>query len=409
MPTYLTPGVYVEEVPSGARPIQAVGTSTAGFVGIAPDASARLHEPRAINNWMHFLREFSGNQPDQRQSTDLARAIHGFFLNGGSRCYVVNCGSEDELTGGRKGLAALETIDEVAIVAAPGFTTAAAYDALLTHCERMEYCVAILDGPPTVDSIQALTKVAKPKVSRSDKEKEKDGAEGGSGASQEAAYRPRNSDGGYGAVYFPWLVARDPFNASDLVHTPPSGHMAGIYSRTDASRGVHKAPANETVRGALDVTYHLTRHEQGELNPQGVNCIRFFPREGIRVWGARTLAPSASEWRYINVRRLFNMVKESIAGSTGWIVFESNNEDLWQAIIRDVSAFLTLLWRQGALFGASPEEAFFVQCDGEINTDDVINAGQVITRIGIAPVKPAEFVIFQIGQGVGGSQTEEQA
>lgn len=408
MSTYLTPGVYVEEVASGARPIQAVGTSTAGFVGVAPNVAAWPHEPRAVNNWSHFLREFSGDGSDQHNSTHLAQAVHGFFLNGGSRCYVVNCVSEDELTGDRKGLGALEAIDEVAIVAAPGFTSTAAYDAVLTHCERMEDRVGILDARKSVDSINALTKVAGVSVTKTDKDKDEDSTKASSGSGQQGACRPRNSEDGYGAVYFPWIVGKDPMDQKQMITMPPSGHMAGIYARTDASRGVHKAPANETIRGALDLSYRLTRHEQGELNPQGVNCIRFFPREGIRVWGARTLASGSSEWRYINVRRLFNMVKESIAQSTNWAVFEPNDEFLWHGLVRDVTAFLTLLWRQGALFGATPEEAFFVQCDAETNPPEVIDAGRVVTRIGIAPVKPAEFVIFQIGQGAGGSETEEQ-
>ena len=403
MPNYLTPGVYVEEVSSGARPIQPVGTSTAGFVGIAPDPSVRPHEPVAINSWSQFLRIFA---PDRSKaaSTHLSRAVYGFFLNGGSRCYVVNCREEQQLTGNRKGLGVLETIDEVAMVASPGFTSAAAYDALLSHCELMQDRVAILDGPESVESINDLTKVATAKVTgqKSDEEQEGGSAPAGGGL------RPRNSDSGYGAVYFPWIVGRDPFDSSRLVPMPPSGHLAGIYARSDASRGVHKAPANETVRGALNVTYRITRQEQAELNPQGVNCIRFFPREGIKVWGARTLAPAASDWRYINVRRLFDMIKESIAQSTRWVVFEPNDQDLWKAITRDVSAFLTLLWRQGALVGATPAEAFYVQCDAELNTPEVRDAGQVITRIGLAPVKPAEFVIFQIGQGVGGTETEEQ-
>ncbi|TDT41748.1 hypothetical protein DES49_1850 [Halospina denitrificans] len=402
MPNYLTPGVYVEEVSSGARPIQPVGTSTAGFVGIAPDPSIRPHEPVAINSWSHFMRVFAPD-PAKTESTHLAQGVHGFFLNGGSRCYVVNCQDENQLTGNRKGLGALETIDEIAIVAAPGFTSAAAYDAVLNHCEKMEDRVAILDGPQSVDSINNLTKVATAKAT---KKKDEDGE---SSSGDGGGLRPRNSDRGYGAVYFPWIVGRDPNNRSSLVPMPPSGHMAGIYARTDAQRGVHKAPANETVRGALNVSYRVTRQEQAELNPQGVNCIRFFPREGIRVWGARTLAPAASEWRYINVRRLFNMIKESIAESTHWVVFQPNDKDLWMGIKRDVSAFLTQIWRQGALFGSTPEEAFFVQCDAELNPPEVRDAGKVITRIGLAPVKPAEFVIFQIGQDTGGAQTEEQA
>ena len=174
--------------------------------------------------------------------------------------------------------------------------------------------------------------------------------------------------------------------------------MAGIWARTDATRGVHKAPANEVIRGAVNVTQRLTREEQGVLNPAGVNCIRYFPREGIRVWGARTLADAASEWRYLNVRRLFNMIEESIAEATRWIVFEPNDRQLWKSIRRDVGAFLTRVWRDGALMGRTAEEAFFVKCDEETNPPEIIDAGQVVAVIGIAPVKPAEFVVFQISQ-----------
>jgi hypothetical protein len=168
---------------------------------------------------------------------------------------------------------------------------------------------------------------------------------------------------------------------------------------------VHKAPANEIVRGAVGLTRRLTRSEQAELNPEGVNCIRIFGREGIRVWGARTLAES-SEWRYLNVRRLFNMIKESIAENTRWIVFEPNTYTLWKSIRRDVSAFLTGLWRDGALMGRTPEEAFFVKCDQETNPPDVIDAGRVVTLIGIAPVKPAEFIVFRLSQVQSGAETE---
>jgi phage tail sheath protein FI len=403
MPNYLTPGVYVEEVASGARPIQPVGTSTAGFVGVAPDPSQHPHEPMGINSWSQFLRVFAPEGKGVASNT-LAQGVHGFFLNGGSRCYVVNCQDGNQLTGNRKGINALETIDEVAIVAAPGFTTPGAYDALLNHCESMEDRVAILDGPSSVASINNLTKVA---TAKAGKQSDNADNEATSASGNERGLRPRNSDNGYGAFYFPWIVGRDPGEQSAIINMPPSGHLAGIYARNDAQRGVHKAPANEALRGALNVSYRLTRQEQAELNPQGVNCIRFFAREGIRVWGARTLAPAASEWRYLNVRRLFNMIKESIAQSTRWVVFEPNDQDLWKAITRDVSAFLTQIWRQGALFGASAQEAFFVQCDAELNPTEVRDAGKVITRIGLAPVKPAEFVIFQIGQGAGGTETSE--
>jgi len=170
---------------------------------------------------------------------------------------------------------------------------------------------------------------------------------------------------------------------------------------------VHKAPANESIYGAENVTHRLTRSEQDELNPKGVNCIRFFSDQGVVVWGARTVAKTNPEWRYLNVRRLFNMIEESIARSTKWIVFEPNDESLWKAIRRDVGAFLTLLWRDGMLFGRTPEEAFYVKCDDETNPPEVIDAGKVVTQIGIAPVKPAEFIVFEIGQSTGGTEVEE--
>jgi phage tail sheath protein FI len=219
----------------------------------------------------------------------------------------------------------------------------------------------------------------------------------GGGDANQGGLRPPQSDGGYAAFYFPWFRIRDPISGQEI-SAPPSGHMAGIWARTDSSRGVHKAPANEEVIGALSLEYQVSRTEQQVLNPGRVNCIRFFPAEGIRVWGARTLADPASEWRYINVRRLTNMLKESIADGTRWIVFEPNSDQLWSEIRRDVSAFLTRVWEDGALVGATPNEAFFVKCDAETNPSEVRDAGQVITVIGIAPVKPAEFVVFKLMQ-----------
>jgi phage tail sheath protein FI len=179
-----------------------------------------------------------------------------------------------------------------------------------------------------------------------------------------------------------------------------------VWARSDTLRGVHKAPANETVRGALDLTYQVTRQEQELLNPAGVNCIRYFTAEGIRIWGARTLAAESSEWRYLNVRRLFNMLEESIAGGTRWMVFEPNEYGLWRSIRRDISAFLTRVWRDGALLGRTPQEAFFVKCDEETNPPESIDAGQVVALIGLAPVKPAEFVVFRLSQSVGATRTE---
>jgi hypothetical protein len=187
---------------------------------------------------------------------------------------------------------------------------------------------------------------------------------------------------------------------------PPSGHMAGIWARNDDTRGVHKAPANEVVRGAISLELQITKGEHDQLNPSGINCIRAFPGRGVRVWGARTIS-SDPEWRYLNVRRLFNYVEESILEGTQWVVFEPNDPRLWDAVKRNVSAFLRRVWRDGALFGTSAAEAFFVKCDAENNTQDTIDIGQLIIDVGIAPVKPAEFVIFRIAQFAGGAAVSE--
>jgi len=409
MPTsYQTPGVYVEEVSMGTRPIAAAGASTAALVGIAPDAGAHLNEPFACNSWSQFVREFA---PEGSATTALAHAVFGFFMNGGSRCYVLNLGKGGSIAGDprkRTGLYALEAIDEVAIVAAPGYTGISDYEALLSHCEGLGDRVAILDAPLEVDNVDALKKVgtASAPAGPAGDEAKKEDAKKADGKGM----RPRNSDRGFGALYFPWIVARDPLDpGADPKNIPPSGHMAGIYARTDATRGVHKAPANEVVRGAVGLSYRVARAEQGELNSAGVNCIRFFPDAGIRVWGARTLAEEASEWRYVNVRRLFNVIEESIARGTRWTVFEPNDFSLWQAVTRDVGAFLTLLWRDGALVGSTPAQAFFVKCDAETNPPEVVDAGRLVIEVGVAPVKPAEFIIFRIGQWSGGSEVETAA
>jgi uncharacterized protein len=402
MPNYLAPGVYIEEVPSGARPIEAVGTSTAAFVGVAPKADAHLNEALRINNWTQFQKEYCA--PDGA-STHLAQAVYGYFLNGGTVCYIVNVGKDNPIVGDareRRGLDVLKAVDDVAIVAAPGYVDPPSHEALLAHCENRKDCVAILDTPEEVANVDLLTQVAVAKAPRKPKGGEGEG--GAAGPPEAGGLRPRQSDGGYGAVYYPWITVPDAFKPKELINVPPSGHLAGIYARTDGTRGVHKAPANEAIRGALNVAYALTQEDQERLNPNGVNCIRFFPNEGIRVWGARTLAASASEWRYLNVRRLFNMIEKSIVRSTRWVVFEPNDYSLWKSIRRDVSAFLTLVWRQGALMGQTPDQAFFVKCDAETNPLEEIDAGRVNILIGIAPVKPAEFVIFRIGQGVAGAE-----
>jgi phage tail sheath protein FI len=211
---------------------------------------------------------------------------------------------------------------------------------------------------------------------------------------------PRDSK--YAAFYYPWIKIIDPLtNRIKLI--PPGGHIAGIYARSDVERGVHKAPANEIVRGARDLQFIIGKPEQDILNPIGVNVIRSFPNRGIRVWGARTTSTDPL-WKYVNVRRLFLFLEESIDEGTQWVVFEPNNEQLWDRVKQTITAFLTTVWRTGALMGSTPDEAFFVKVDRTTMTQDDLDNGRLIVIIGVAPTKPAEFVIFRIAQFTAGSE-----
>jgi phage tail sheath protein FI len=505
MPNYLSPGVYVEEVQAGSRPIEGVGTAVAAFVGIA--AQGPFNEPRLVTNWSQFVSTFG----DFIEGSYLAHAVYGYFLNGGGACYVVRIGADetqptaradlpsasekgkpafrlaalepgaagneisvtvaeasepgegmfklvvskggkpaeefDNLTVGRgkqnvatvlkaqsklltveevgaltapavgtsvtlsggaavvsarlspqdyvgsasdrTGFAGLEAIEEITMLAIPDLMAAyergvleldgvlAVQRGMIAHCEAMGDRMAILDPPPGLNAQQI-------KEWRTDR----------------AAF-----DSKYAVLYWPWIRVFDPL-AGGTRFVPPSGHLAGIWARSDDTRGVHKAPANEIVRGALGVELQLTRSEHDQLNPANINAIRAFPGRGIRVWGARTLS-SDPAWRYINVRRLFNYMEESILQGTQWVVFEPNDVNLWERVKRTVSAFLTGLWRDGALFGRTPQEAFYVKCDAETNPPDVIDRGQLVIEVGVAPVKPAEFVIFRIAQFSGGAAVNE--
>jgi phage tail sheath protein FI len=285
----------------------------------------------------------------------------------------------------RTGINGLVIADDVTMVMVPDLVTAARKDdgsidlgmwksvqlALINHCEGQANRMAILDAPPGMTPQQI-------KEWRSD---------------------VAMFDSPFAALYYPWIEVANPAatNGDTEILVPPCGHLAGIWARTDDTRGVWKAPANEVVRGALNVEKNITKGEQALLNPIGINCIRPFGTQGIRVWGARTLA-SNTDWTYINVRRLFNMIETTIMEGTQWAVFEPNDQKLWEGLKRTVSAFLRGLWRDGALFGATAEQAFFVKCDAETNPPDSIDQGRVVVEVGIAPVKPAEFVIFRIAQ-----------
>ena len=389
MAQYLSPGVYVEEVP-GTPPIAGVGTNTAAFVGVVdttktnpggsafkmpakPDGSGDytlvpVTEPRLVTNWEQFKTQFGDFQS---ANETLAHGVYGFFNNGGTRCYVIRVADLTVAAQVKAALKKFEAIDEIAIVAAPGALTADVQTEVIGHCENMEDRFAIIDGQVTTTIDLASIK----------------GTVG---------------DSKYAALYFPRLEVSDPLQVFDStkkrVFVHPSGHMAGIYARVDQERGVHKAPANEVVRGALGLEYSTSKNEQDGLNPKGINVIRNL-NGNIRVWGARTLGGDDNgEYKYVNVRRFMNFLRESIDEGTQWVVFEPNAEPLWQRIRRSVTGFLTVVWRDGALFGATPEEAFFVKCDETTNPPEVRDLGRVVTEIGVAIVKPAEFVIFRISQ-----------
>jgi phage tail sheath protein FI len=203
----------------------------------------------------------------------------------------------------------------------------------------------------------------------------------------------------YAALYYPWIKVPNPRNAGRPILVPPCGHMMGIWGRTDEKEGVHKAPANEVPRGVIGLGHDVNFREQELLNPLGINCIRKFPNRGIRVWGARTLVePDITEYRYISVRRLVNYIEKSIQDGTQWAVFEPNDEDLWGRVGRIVYNFLERIWREGALAGSSAQQAFYVKCNAENNTLETMLLGRLYVEIGIAPVRPAEFVVIRVSQ-----------
>ena len=513
MPTYLTPGVYVEEIPSSNKPIEGVGTAVAAFVGLAPGGP--INTPMRISNWTQFAKIFGDPaEPDNGPFMDgayLAHSVFGFFQNGGSLCWIVRVGkegagarpraalpaatdktveafraealpgvdapvtielSEEPGTGPpkdgeatyklvvkagaqveehegltlkkgranvatkvnaasklvkleevgaalpetrvatgsytlsapaqspekisstefegdvakRSGMGGLAAVDEVTMLVMPDVMTLAnngddvhirdLHGKMIAHAENAGDRMAILDAPPNLLPQDVL----------------------------EWRMNTAGYDSKMAALYYPWIEVMNPLTKRPMM-IPPSGHVAGVWCRVDDTRGVHKAPANEVILGANGLGFQVTHAEQGGLNKVGINCIRAFPGRGIRIWGARTLS-SDPEWRYINVRRLFNFVAESITEGTQWAVFEPNDSRLWTHIRIAAKNFLTRVYRSGALFGSTADEAFYVKCDAETNPPEAIEAGQVICEIGIAPVKPAEFVIFRLSQFTGGAGSE---
>jgi phage tail sheath protein FI len=480
MPEYLAPGVFIEEIERGPKPIEGVATSTAAFLEATERGPSR---PRLITSYNEYLRIFG-----DIFGTDnyMPYAVKAFFDNGGRRCYIariagagaakaivdvagftvtaygvgeaynevdvligpgttldgngdpigfrlvvtyrttteafddlsvdpgsqnfykkrVNRGNSalveldapdnvalpaadasDTLAGGadggalgvpeyegndpdpneRTGLAALDLdpFREVAIVYAPGAANDVA-QAVITHVENNTFRVAVIDSQPN----QAVASNLDP--------------------------RSTVADSQYAALYYPWYFVSDP-RSGDRTKIPPGGAVCGIYALTDNTRGVFKAPANEVVAGAIDLEYDVDQGTQEVLNPRGVNAIRRFPGRGIRVWGARTLS-SDPLWKYVNVRRLLVFLEASIYNSTQWVVFEPNDPRLWKRVEQTITFFLRGQWRAGALFGDKEEEAFSVAVDRSTMTEDDILNGRLIVEIGVAPVRPAEFVVFRIFQ-----------
>ena len=297
----------------------------------------------------------------------------GGGADAGSVPGVLEFKGEDPDPNKRTGLAALELDEyrEVSLVNAPAVPNDVV-EAVQTHCENNRFRFSVIDPPRNMSDTSSID--------------------------------PRSQwESSYSAYYYPWIVVADLRNGARKL-VPPCGHVLGLYARTDIERGVFKAPANDTLRGVFDLEYHVNTAVQEILNPRGVNAIRTFPGRGIRVWGARTLS-SNSLWKYVSVRRLFIFLEHSIYEGTQWVVFEPNDEKLWERVKDTIRLFLRGQWRNGALMGLTEEQAFTIKCDRSTMTQDDILNGRLICEIGIAPVRPAEFVVFRIFQNTAEAQT----
>jgi hypothetical protein len=525
MPEYLAPGVYVEEVSGGIKPIEGVSTSTAGFVGATERGPT---DPRLVTSFAQFQRiygGFLGQDANGTQISYLPHSIKGFFDNGGRRAFIVRVVNSADAS-----RASAEVGDFELEAVGPGewgnnlrawVDDSGTPKAGETSTRRFKLTIAFFSqGVPT--NLTERTKVLEkadyieqfddldvkpnstkyvlsvlrtgsnlvsgtssvPEPERPGNTGEIEGIQFNDGTAQNAVDRTTllgeagggvDADGNerlatglealkgidevailcipdqgrvvdvhgdmvnqcenlkdrfailqgentwrktsefvnalgfgtsYAAVYHPWVRVFDPLS-NDTILVPPSGHVAGVFARTDIERGVHKAPANEAVRGLYlrDVGTEkalstiVSKGEHDLFNPSQINIVRDFRSDGrgIRVYGARTMSDDP-EWRYVNVRRLFLFIEESIDEGTQWVVFEPNHDPTWAKVRRNISAFLISVWRSGALMGRTAEEAFFVKCDRTTMTQDDIDNGRLICVIGVAPVKPAEFVIFRISQ-----------
>jgi phage tail sheath protein FI len=356
-------------------------------LGSTPARSPNPAVPTRIGDALEVLRILFARNPglvnalDSNTSTDAQRSID-LTLTGGNDGMRPEAGQYEGTANDtdpfKTGLKSFEDIEDVSIIAAPGSTFgyengyrsngAAITNLLISHAERMRYRIAVLDSGDnqTIADVRAM--------------------------------RSR-IDSKYAAFYFPWIKVLDPVTRQEIV-LPPSGFVSGIYARNDILRAVYKAPANEVVNSALGFEQTLNKAQQEVLNPEGINCFRFFEGRGNRLWGART-ASSDPEWKYVNLRRYFAYLERSIDKGTQWAVFEPNGEALWANVRTTIQDFLLNEFQMGALLGDKPEKAYFVRCDRSTMTQNDLDNGRLVCLIGVAPLKPAEFVIFRIGQWTG--------
>ena len=366
------PGVYVEEVPSGVHPITGVSTSVTALVG--PALRGPVNKAVRITSFSEFEQRFGGLSA----KLETGYALRQFFLNGGQQAWVVRVAQNATLKQLNAGLRALPQVESINLLALPGVTSPEAIALAASHAQQHR-AFLIVDAPAGTKTPAAI------------------GA-----AVRSLAFEPRSQ----AAIYFPWIKIPDPLKKGKLRRSPPSGTIAGLFARTDAQRGVWKAPAGmeATLTGVPELDYPLTDSENGMLNPRGINALRTFPRSGPVVWGARTLAGDdglASEYKYIPVRRLALFLEASLDRGTQWAVFEPNAEPLWAQLRLHIGTFLNTLFRQGAFQAATPRDAYFVKCDRETTTQADLDAGRVNFHIGFAPLKPAEFVILKFTQRTG--------
>jgi hypothetical protein len=372
-PIYKTPGVYREEI--FLKPEARLPTGVPGFIGFA-DAGSQggpdFNQPAPLHRKEDFAARF-GSRPESY----LAEVVNGFFDNGGVRCYVTRANPDgDRAAALQNAIAALASLNDLDLVATPDAMSLRLSNGnpdvsaitqvqrkMLAHCAEQGDRLAILDALPSraVDGV----------------------------LEQRASLTLGQAEPINGALYYPWLSVVGGRLA------PPCGHVAGVFARADGRVGVFKAPANEELFGVIDLETSIDNSIQDQLNPEGVNCLRAFPGRGIRVWGARTLSRDPN-WRYVSVRRLFLTLRRWIDLNMAWAAFEPNETRLWVRIQRELTTYLTKLLSDGALKGATPQQAFFVKCDTETNPPGLREVGQVVTEIGLAPLAPAEFIVVRI-------------